>query len=136
MIIRSGTGIVHCAPGFGEDDYKVSLANGIIKADNPPVPVDDNGFFTSEVTDYVGVYVKDSDKLIRKNLKERGLLLVDSSIKHQYPHCYRSGTPLIYKAVHCWFIKVTALKEDLLKNNMKAKWVPKFAQEGRFNNWL
>lgn len=63
-------------------------------------------------------------------------MLVDSSLKHNYPFCWRSDTPLIYKAVHCWFIKVTALKEDLLANNKKAYWVPKFAQEGRFNNWL
>lgn len=132
----AGSGIVHCAPGFGEEDYKVSVANGIIKPDDPPVPVDESGFFTSAVTDYAGIAVKESDKLIRKNLKERGLLLVDASIKHSYPFCYRSHTPLIYKAVHCWFIKVTAMKEDLIANNKKAYWVPKFAQEGRFNNWL
>jgi len=79
------------------------------------------------VPDFQGVQVKDADKLIRKNLKERGLLLIDASIKHNYPFCWRSNTPLIYKAVHCWFIKVTSLKEDLLANNKKATWVPKFA---------
>ncbi|EGR29757.1 isoleucine tRNA synthetase, putative [Ichthyophthirius multifiliis] len=132
----TGTGIVHVAPGFGEDDYKICVKNSVIKPDDPPVPVDDNGYFTEEVADFKGVYVKDADKLIRKNLKERGYLLIDASVKHNYPYCWRSETPLIYKAVHCWFIKVTAIKEDLVQNNKKAYWVPKFAQEGRFNNWL
>ncbi len=123
----TGTGIVHVAPGFGEDDYKVCVKNNVIKPDDPPVPIDDNGFFTAEVSDFKGIYVKEADKLIRKNLKERHHLLIDSSVKHNYPFCWRSDTPLIYKAVHCWFIKVTSIKEDLVANNKKAYWVPKFA---------
>jgi len=132
----AGTGVVHCAPGFGEDDYKMCVNKKIISPDNPPVPLDENGRFTEEVKDYVGVYVKDADKKIIKDLKEKGRVVRHETFKHNYPHCWRSDTPLIYKAVSTWFIKVTEIKEDLIKNNHKATWVPKSIQEGRFDNWL
>ncbi|EGR33327.1 isoleucyl-tRNA synthetase, putative [Ichthyophthirius multifiliis] len=133
---NTGTGIVHLAPGFGEDDYKACLQKGVIKSDNPPVPVDENGFFTKEIRDFQGQSVKESEKNIRRYLKEKGVLIKDEQIKHSYPFCWRSDTPLIYKAVQCWFIKVTEIKQQLIQNNKKAYWVPKFAQEGRFNSWL
>jgi isoleucyl-tRNA synthetase len=133
---ETGTGIVHTAPGFGEEDFKACCNAGIIKPDNPPCPVNDNGFFTDPITEYKGMYIKEADKLIKKKLKDEGRLLVSSTIKHSYPLCWRSDTPLIYKTVYAWFIKVTSMKEDLLKNNMKSRWVPQNIQEKRFHNWL
>ena len=123
----AGTGVVHCAPGFGVEDYKVCLKNGLIRPDNPPVPLDENGRFTDQIPDYKGVYVKEADKEIRKVLRANGRLIADLQIRHNYPFCWRSDTPLIYKAVHCWFIKVTSVKDRLVENNKKSYWVPKFA---------
>lgn len=80
--------------------------------------------------------MKDADKEIRKYLKNTNRLLIDTQLRHNYPFCWRSETPLIYKAVHCWFIRVTDFKDNLVRNNKKSYWVPAFAQEGRFNNWL
>ena len=88
------------------------------------------------VTDYNGQYFKDADKNIKKDLKERGRLLYESTYKHSYPFCWRSETPLMYKAVQSWFIKVTDIKDNLVENNMKARWVPENIQTGRFHNWL
>lgn len=132
----AGTGVVHQAPGFGADDYRVCLKYNVIGSDNPPVPLDNDGCYTSIISDFVGQYVKDADKNIRKELKGRKRLISDKIVKHNYPFCWRSETPLIYKAIHCWFIDVVSLKERLLANNKKSKWVPSFAQEKRFNNWL
>lgn len=132
----TGTGIVHTAPGFGEDDFYACVKAGIIKPDAPPCPVDDNGKFTDVVKEWKGMYIKDADPLIKEYLKKNKRLVASSSIKHSYPFCWRSDTPLIYKAVQAWFIKVTAIKEDLLKNNLKSRWVPQNIQEKRFHNWL
>ena len=132
----AGTGIVHCAPGFGDEDYKMCVKEKIIHPDNPVVPLDENGKFTKEVQTYEGMYVKDADEQIVKDLKEKGRVVQSEKEKHNYPFCWRSDTPLIYKAVSTWFIKVTNLKDDLLVNNQKAYWVPKSIQEKRFNNWL
>jgi len=123
----TGTGVVHCAPGFGEDDFKVCLKYKVIRPDNPPVPLDDNGNFTSQIPDYEGKYILDANKDIRKKLKENNRLILDTQTRHNYPFCWRSDTPLIYKAVNCWFIKVEQIKQDLIANNKKAYWVPKFA---------
>lgn len=132
----AGTGIVHCAPGFGQEDYKMCVREKIIDPDNPVVPLDDSGKFTNEVPPYAGIYVKEADKVILKDLKERGRVVVHEIEKHSYPFCWRSDTPLIYKAVSTWFIKVTNMKDNLLENNLKAYWVPKTIQEKRFHNWL
>lgn len=126
-INTTGTGVVHQSPGFGADDYNVCLRYNVIDADNPPVPLDANGNYTEMVKDFVGIYVKDADKLIRQHLKKQGRLIQDLTEKHNYPYCWRSDSPLIYKAIHCWFIDVPRLKERLLVNNMKSKWVPSFA---------
>ena len=131
-----GTGIVHCAPGFGEDDYKLCVEKKIISPDSPPVPLDENGIFTKEVPAYEGLYVKAADEVIMKDLKQNGRLVKKGVCKHNYPFCWRSETPLIYKAVSTWFIRVTDIKEDLVKNNHKAYWVPKVIQEKKFDNWL
>ncbi|XP_064823508.1 isoleucine--tRNA ligase, cytoplasmic isoform X2 [Oncorhynchus masou masou] len=134
---EEGTGVVHQAPYFGSDDYRVCMENNICQRDQAPVcPVDSSGCFTDEVTDFVGQYVKDADKNIIKWLKERGRLVNSGSFKHSYPFCWRSDTPLIYKAVPSWFIRVEHMVEKLLENNDKCYWVPEFVRERRFGNWL
>jgi isoleucyl-tRNA synthetase len=132
----SGTGIVHQAPAYGEDDYRVCRINGLIDVDDPCLSVNDSGEFLEEISDFKGLYLKDADPLIMKNLKERGRLVQKETFNHSYPHCYRTDTPLIYKAIKTWFIKVKDIKEKLLANNEKAYWVPDYAKTGRFHNWL
>lgn len=134
---ESGTGIVHQAPYFGEDDYRVCLKYGIISRDMKIIcPVDASGKFTSEVTDFKGQYVKEADKHIIKHLKGIGRLVHQSTFKHSYPFCWRSETPLIYKAVPSWFVRVEQATTQLLENNQKTYWVPDFVKEKRFANWL
>ena len=133
----SGTGIVHQAPYFGEDDYRVCLAAGIITKVGPIVcPIDASGVFTSEVKDFEGQFVKNADKNIIKHLKDHGRLYSQATLQHQYPFCWRSDTPLLYKAVPSWFVRVEDFKDRLLVNNQQSYWVPEFAKEKRFANWL
>lgn len=132
----SGTGLVHCSPAYGEDDYKTSVRYNIIPANDPGVSVDENGCFLPKVKDFEGLYIKDADKLITKNLKNRDRVVKDGQCKHSYPMCYRSHKPLIYKAVDSWFIKVPEVREDLLKNVETANWVPEWAKEKRFKGFL
>ncbi|XP_055353326.1 isoleucine--tRNA ligase, cytoplasmic-like [Paramacrobiotus metropolitanus] len=134
---ESGTGVVHQAPYFGEDDYRVCVAHNVITRDTPMVcPVDATGTFTDEVTDFKGQYVKDADKAIIKWLKENGRLVHASQSTHSYPFCWRSDTPLIYKAVPSWFVRVEEHAQALLANNEQTYWVPAFVKEKRFANWL
>lgn len=134
---EDGTGVVHQAPYFGADDYRVCAEFNIIQRDQVPIcPVDASGCFTSEVTDFAGQYVKDADKNIIKLLKEKGRLVNASTYKHSYPFCWRSDTPLIYKAVPSWFVRVEYMVEKLLECNGKCYWVPEFVREKRFGNWL
>uniref|UniRef100_A0A8C6L740 Isoleucine--tRNA ligase, cytoplasmic n=1 Tax=Nothobranchius furzeri TaxID=105023 RepID=A0A8C6L740_NOTFU len=134
---EEGTGVVHQAPYFGADDYRVCTEYNIIQRDQAPIcPVDASGCFTSEVTDFAGQYVKDADKNIIKMLKERGRLVNACTFKHNYPFCWRSDTPLIYKAVPSWFVRVEHMVEKLLDCNGKCYWVPEFVREKRFGNWL
>eukprot|EP00794_Sanderia_malayensis_P007539 gene7540-8376_t len=133
----SGTGVVHSAPAFGEDDYRVCMARGVIKKGGElPCPVDASGLFTDPVSDFKDQYVKDADKHIVKMLKQNGRLIHQSNIKHSYPFCWRSDTPLIYKAVPGWFVAVEGIVQKLLANNKKCYWVPEFVKEKRFHNWL
>ncbi|PQM40320.1 isoleucine--tRNA ligase cytoplasmic [Prunus yedoensis var. nudiflora] len=133
----SGTGVVHCAPAFGEDDYRVCLENKVInKGENLIVAVDDDGCFTERITDFSGRYVKDADKAIIEAVKANGRLVKSGTFTHSYPFCWRSKTPLIYRAVPSWFIRVEQLKEKLLENNTQTYWVPDFVKEKRFHNWL
>ncbi|XP_071488561.1 isoleucine--tRNA ligase, cytoplasmic-like [Diadema antillarum] len=132
----SGTGVVHQAAFFGQDDYRVCLENGVITKEMVVCPVDASGRFTSEVTDFAGQYVKDADKNIIKKLKSMGRLVDSSTCKHSYPFCWRSDTPLIYKAVPSWFVRVEPMVERLLANNQMTYWVPEFVKEKRFANWL
>ncbi|XP_069499997.1 isoleucine--tRNA ligase, cytoplasmic [Ambystoma mexicanum] len=134
---EEGTGVVHQAPYFGADDYRVCMDFNIIQKDSVPVcPVDASGCFTSEVTDFVGQYVKDADKNIMKMLKEQGRLVSTGTFKHNYPFCWRSDTPLIYKAVPSWFVRVEHMVDKLLACNSQCYWVPEFVREKRFGNWL
>lgn len=133
----SGTGVVHQAPYFGEDDYRVCLAHGVIKRDQEIVcPVDPSGKFTTEVTDFQGQYVKDADKNIIANLKKRDRLYSAGQTKHSYPFCWRSDTPLIYKAVPSWFVRVEHMNKQLLNCSSQTYWVPEYVKEKRFGNWL
>ncbi|KAF1729642.1 Isoleucine--tRNA ligase, cytoplasmic [Beauveria bassiana] len=133
----SGVGIVHQAPAFGEEDFTAAMKNGIISAERlPPNPVDDNGCFTSEVSDFAGQHVKDADKHIIKYLQGRGRLIVNSTITHSYPLCPRSDTPLIYRAISSWFIKVPPITSQMLEEVEKTHWVPSVVKERRFANWI
>jgi isoleucyl-tRNA synthetase len=133
----SGTGIVHQAPAFGEEDYNVAIENGVVTEQRPPPdPVDESGNFTSKVTDFAGMHVKEADKHIIKYLKGTGRLIVDSQLKHQYPMCYRSDTPLIYKAVPSWFVRITPIIPQMLKNIENSHWVPSMVKERRFASWI
>ena len=131
----AGVGIVHQAPAFGEEDYNVAWKAGIISASRPaPNPVDEKGCFTAEVRDFAGQHVKVADKAIIKHLKGTGRLIVDSQITHNYPFCWRSDTPLIYRAVPSWFINVTDIIPNMLSNIEKSHWVPTHIKEKRFAN--
>lgn len=132
-----GTGVVHQAPAFGEDDYRVCAANGVIKRDAPvPCPLDANGKFVDPVTDFKGMYIKVADKFIIQLLKDDGKLVKVESINHRYPFCWRSETPLIQRAVPSWFVNVSTVKDRLVANNLQTYWVPGFVQHNRFGNWL
>jgi isoleucyl-tRNA synthetase len=133
----SGVGIVHQAPAFGAEDYTVAWSEGVISPDRlPPNPVDEYGCFTSEVVDFAGQYVKDADKAIIKNLKERGRMIVASTTTHSYPFCYRSDTPLLYKAIPSWFVRVQPIIPKMLENIKDSHWVPSVIKERRFANWI
>ena len=133
----SGTGIVHQAPAFGEDDYRVCLAHGIIqKGGAVPCPVDEDGCFTPTIVDFSGKHVKEADKEIIAKVKGMNRLVDASVVVHSYPFCWRSDTPLIYKTVPSWFVRVEDIKPQLLANNSKTTWVPSYVKEKRFHNWL
>ncbi|EDQ92788.1 uncharacterized protein MONBRDRAFT_19043 [Monosiga brevicollis MX1] len=132
----SGTGIVHNAPGHGEDDYRVCLAAGVVTATDIPCPLDDCGKYTDEVSDYKGMYIKDADNVIIKRLKDEGKMFQAGRVKHAYAHCWRSGTPLVRKTVDSWFIRVEDIKDKLVQNNQNTYWVPQNIRDGRFHNWL
>lgn len=133
----SGTGVVHQAPYFGEDDYRCCLQANIITRDQEIIcPVDSKGCFTEPVKDFLGKYIKDADKEIIKYIQSKGRLIQSGSSKHSYPFCWRSDTPLIYKAVPSWFIRVELIRDKLLEVNADTYWVPDYVKEKRFGNWL
>jgi isoleucyl-tRNA synthetase len=133
----SGTGIVHQAPAFGEDDYRVCCTvYKIVTPADLPCPVDSNGCFTSIVTEWQGMYVKDADDGICHALKAMGRLYQKDVLDHSYPYCWRSDTPLIYKAVPSWFVAVEQIRDRIVENNKLTYWVPSIVKEGRFHNWL
>ena len=129
---EDGTGIVHTAPGFGEEDHEVLKGTGV-----PTVcPIDAECKFTAEVSDYAGRFVKDCDKDIMDRLKAEGKLARREQILHAYPHCWRCDHPLIYRAVGSWFVKIDPVKPKMLAANAKIKWVPEHIKNGRFGKWL
>ena len=131
VTMTDGTGIVHIAPAFGEDDAKVGR-----KYDLPFVQlVDGQGNLTKE-TPYAGIFVKKADPIILKDLEEKGLLFAAPKFEHDYPFCWRCDTPLIYYARESWFIKMTAVKDDLIRNNNSINWIPESIGKGRFGDWL
>jgi len=127
-----GSGIVHMAPAYGEDDYRVCTAAGIPLVE----PLDVDCKFTSQVPDYEGVFCKDADKSIIKRLKDEGRLVHQSTIQHSYPFCERTDTPLIYRAIDAWYVRVEDLHDELLANNAQVHWMPGHVGEKRFANWL
>lgn len=130
--IEDGTGIVHSAPAFGETDFFACKRENIELV----CPVDSNGRFTQEVPPFAGMLVKDADKEIMRDLKAKGSLFYQGTIHHRYPFCWRSDTPLIYKAVRTWFVAVEQIKSDLLASNDQINWMPEHIKEGRFGKWL
>jgi isoleucyl-tRNA synthetase len=127
-----GTGTVHMAPGFGEDDQRVCEENDIPVV----VPVDEHARFTAEVPDYEGLQVFEANAPILRTLKERGAVVRHETYLHSYPHCWRTDTPLVYKAVSSWFVAVTAIKERALALNQDINWVPEHVRDGAFGKWL
>jgi isoleucyl-tRNA synthetase len=130
--IEDGTGVVHMAPAFGEADFFACAKEGI----EPVCPVDQNGKFTAQVPEYAGLFVKDADKEIIKRLKGDKRVFSHTQIHHRYPFCWRSDTPLIYKAVRTWFVAVEKIKDKILQANSQIHWVPGHIKEGRFGKWL
>lgn len=131
VTLTDGTGVVHIAPAFGEDDSKVGK-----KYDLPFVQlVDSKGNMTAE-TPYAGVFVKKADPMILDDLRAKGLLFDAPKFEHSYPHCWRCDTPLIYYARESWYIRETAVKDDLIRNNNTINWIPESIGKGRFGNWL
>ena len=131
VTMEDGSGIVHIAPAYGEDDNRVCRENGV-----PFVNlVDAQGKFVPE-TDWAGVFVKDADPMILKDLKERGLLFAAVPFAHDYPFCWRCDTPLLYYARPTWFIRMTALRDHLVRNNRTINWMPDNIKEGRMGNFL
>jgi isoleucyl-tRNA synthetase len=128
----TGTGIVHQAPAFGEDDFEIGAREGL-----PLVrPMDLNGVFDERVRDFAGMRAKDADKSIIKALKDADKIVDHDVYRHAYPHCYRTDEPLLYMAISTWFMKVEELREQLLANNDKIRWVPERVGSARFGNWL
>ena len=129
---EDGTGIVHTAPGFGEDDAEAGRAHGV-----PSVcPIDAECRFTSEVGDYENRFVKDCDADIIRRLKAEGKLVHQTTHHHSYPHCWRCESPLIYRAISTWFVDIDAIKDKMLRANAQIHWVPEHIKDGRFGNWL
>lgn len=128
----NGTGIVHLAPAFGEDDFFACRENGIKLVD----PIDENGCFTDDVWDYKGLLFKDADKTIIRDLKSRNQIALHDTIVHSYPFDERTDTPLMYKAVPSWYVRVESMVDDLLANNNTINWVPDHIRQGRMGSWL
>ena len=129
---EDGTGIVHQAPAYGEDDFALCRSHDL------PIfrPVGPDGRFTEAVPPYVGVSVKEADKAIVRDLKDKGRVVDQRTIDHNYPHCYRCDTPLLYMALDTWFMRIEPVKEHMLAANREIRWVPETIGQGRFGNWL
>ena len=131
VTLTDGTGVVHIAPAFGEDDAKVGR-----NYDLPFVQLVDGKGNMTEETPYAGVFVKKADPMVLEDLDKKGLLFAAPKFEHSYPHCWRCDTPLIYYARESWYIKMTAVKDDLIRNNNTINWIPESIGKGRFGDWL
>ena len=131
VTLTDGTGVVHIAPAFGEDDAKVGR-----RYDLPFVQLVDGKGNMTEETPYAGVFVKKADSMVLEDLDKKGLLFAAPKFEHSYPHCWRCDTPLIYYARESWYIKMTAVKDDLIRNNNTINWIPESIGKGRFGDWL
>ena len=132
--VEDGTGVVHIAPGFGQDDFDACRA---YDKDFPIVcPVDEAGKFTAEVPDYEGKQVFETNEPIMQWLKQNGLLVKKEQYTHSYPFCWRTDTPLIYKAMSSWFVRVTEFRDEMVRLNQEINWVPEHIKDGRFGKWL
>jgi isoleucyl-tRNA synthetase len=129
---EEGAGIVHLAPAFGEDDYWAGRQAGI----SPICPVDEQGCFTAEVSDFAGRNVHEANADVVRHLKNLGLVLKDETIEHNYPHCWRCRTALIYKALDAWYLNVEKIKDRLITCNEEISWYPETIKNGRFGKWL
>ncbi|MGB0114611.1 MAG: isoleucine--tRNA ligase [Ilumatobacteraceae bacterium] len=129
---EDGTGIVHIAPGFGEDDQLVANAAGI-----PTIcPMDEHGRFTAEVGDWVGEHVFDANPLVIRELKARGVVVRHATYDHSYPHCWRCAQPLVYRAISSWFVEVTKFRDRMVELNQQITWQPAHIKDGSFGKWL
>jgi isoleucyl-tRNA synthetase len=124
--------VVHQAPAYGEDDFRVCRAHGIGLVD----PVDEEGRFKDEIAEHKGVFVKDADKDLIRRLRDSGQLLRQEQLLHSYPFCERTDTPLIYKAIQTWYVAVEKIKDRLIANNQRINWVPEHLRDGRMGKWL
>jgi isoleucyl-tRNA synthetase len=130
--VDDGTGVVHLAPGFGEDDQIVANAAGI-----PTIcPMDEHGRYTAEISPWVGVHVFDANPLVIRELKDRGAVVRHATYDHSYPHCWRCAQPLVYRAVSSWFVQVTALRDRMVELNEQITWQPAHLKDGSFGKWI
>ncbi|MHA1836131.1 MAG: class I tRNA ligase family protein, partial [Candidatus Odinarchaeia archaeon] len=132
VTLEQGTGCVHTAPGHGPEDFIVGTKYGLPAFS----PVDESGHFTSQAGKYQGLYVKEANEIILEDLRKKNLLVHEGRVEHEYAHCWRCKTPLVYRAVEQWFINVSKASEDMREQNKKIKWVPKWAGNPWFDRWL
>lgn len=132
----SGTGLVHQAPAFGQEDFEVCTRAGTISETDVPCPVDESGCFLAPVEPYKGMYWKDANGPILRDLTTAGRLFNSAQVTHSYPFCWRSDTPLIYRTIPCWFVRVTEAIPKMLDAIKETRWIPEFVGEKRFHNWL
>ena len=132
VTVEDGTGVVHMAPGFGEDDQNTCMEAGI-----PTIcPMDSHGCFTAEIVPWAGQHVFEANPDIIRHLKQRGIVIRHDSYDHPYPHCWRCSEPLLYRAISSWFVEVTRIKARMLELNQEITWVPEHLKEGSFGKWL
>jgi len=140
--LEEGTGLVHVAPAFGEEDMEaIKTQNSKLKTQKLPefpilLNVDEEGKYKKEIKNWAGLFVKDADPLIIEDLKKRNLLFEEEIYEHDYPFCWRCSSPLLYYAKQSWFINMQKVKKDLIKNNQKINWIPAHLKKGRFGEWL
>ncbi|RLI02275.1 isoleucine--tRNA ligase [Candidatus Bathyarchaeota archaeon] len=132
FVTAENTGCVHIAPAHGQEDYELGIKEGLEIFN----PVDDRGFYTKDGGKYAGIYVKDANQIIIEDLKRKGLLLYEGTVIHRYGHCWRCKTPIIYRATKQWFLRISTLKNRMVEEIDKVKWIPEWAGASRFKDWV